>query len=62
MIWALENEVVEEIDAHHANSLYLKGFALPAALRATRSLKEATHAAEVVVMAVPSPYFRSVLE
>jgi glycerol-3-phosphate dehydrogenase (NAD(P)+) len=61
-IWAHEDEVVGEINARHANSLYVKGFELPAALRATRSLKEATHGAEVLVMAVPSPYFRSVLE
>jgi glycerol-3-phosphate dehydrogenase (NAD(P)+) len=61
-IWALEDEVVEEINASHANSLYLKGFGLPTALRATRSLEEATQRAEVVVMAVPSTYFRAVLE
>ena len=61
-IWAREDEVVEEINARHANSLYLNGFGLPASLRATRSLQEAVGRAEVVVMAVPSPYFRSVLE
>jgi glycerol-3-phosphate dehydrogenase (NAD(P)+) len=60
-IWALEDEVVAEINAHHSNTPYLKGFALPAALRATRSLEEATRDAEVVVIAVPSPYFRSVV-
>jgi glycerol-3-phosphate dehydrogenase (NAD(P)+) len=61
-IWALEDEVVEEINAHHSNSLYLKGFDLPTALRATRSMEEATRQAEILVMAVPSPYFRAVLE
>jgi glycerol-3-phosphate dehydrogenase (NAD(P)+) len=60
-IWALEDEVVEEIEAHRSNSLYLKGFELPSALRATRSIEEAIRQAEVVVVAVPSPYFRSVL-
>ena len=61
-IWALEDEVVEEINARRSNSVYLKGFELPTALRATRSMEEATRQAEVVVMAVPSPYFRAVLE
>jgi glycerol-3-phosphate dehydrogenase (NAD(P)+) len=60
-IWALEDQVVEEINLRHANSLYLKGFDLSPALRATRSMREATEAAEVVVMAVPSPHFRAVL-
>jgi glycerol-3-phosphate dehydrogenase (NAD(P)+) len=60
-IWALEDQVVEEINLRHANSAYVKGFDLPPALRATRSMEEATERAEVVVMAVPSPYFRTVL-
>jgi glycerol-3-phosphate dehydrogenase (NAD(P)+) len=61
-LWALEDEVVDEINGSHSNSLYLEGFALPKALRATRSMEDAVAAAEVVVMAVPSPYFRSVLD
>jgi len=61
-IWAREDEVVEEINGHHANTLYLSGFRLPGGLRATRSLHEAVERSEVIVMAVPSPYFRAVLE
>jgi glycerol-3-phosphate dehydrogenase (NAD(P)+) len=61
-IWAREDEVVEEINARHANSLYLKGFPLPTALRATRSLDDATRTADVLVVAVPSAYFRAVLQ
>jgi glycerol-3-phosphate dehydrogenase (NAD(P)+) len=60
-IWGFEDEVVDEINARHSNSLYLKDFELPAELRATRSLEEATRQAEVIVMAVPSPHFRAVL-
>jgi glycerol-3-phosphate dehydrogenase (NAD(P)+) len=62
MIWALEAEVVEEINTRRSNSTYLKGFELPAALRATRSMDEAMQKADIVVMAVPSLYFRTVLE
>jgi glycerol-3-phosphate dehydrogenase (NAD(P)+) len=62
MIWALEDRVVEEINTRRSNSVYLSGFELPTVLRATRSMEEATRQAEVIVMAVPSPYFRAVLE
>lgn len=62
ILWALEDPVVDEINARHSNSLYLNGFELPTTLRATRSMEEAARQAEVVVMAVPSPYFRAVLE
>jgi glycerol-3-phosphate dehydrogenase (NAD(P)+) len=61
-IWAREDEVVEEINSRHSNNLYLSGFALPVSLRATRSLQEAIGKAEIVVMAVPSLYFRAVLK
>jgi glycerol-3-phosphate dehydrogenase (NAD(P)+) len=61
-IWALEERVVDEINVDRSNSAYLKGFELPSALRATRSMEEAARDAEVVVMAVPSPYFRAVLK
>ena len=60
-IWALEDEVAREINARHTNSLYLQGFELTRALRATRRVEEATAGAKVVVLAVPSPYFRAVL-
>ncbi|HZR82840.1 MAG TPA: NAD(P)H-dependent glycerol-3-phosphate dehydrogenase [Candidatus Binatia bacterium] len=61
-IWGLEDDVVAEINARRSNSLYLKGFELPATLRATRSLEDAAGSAEVIVTAVPSPYLRAVLE
>jgi glycerol-3-phosphate dehydrogenase (NAD(P)+) len=58
----IADPVVEEINARRSNSLYLQGFELPTALRATRSMEEATRPAEVVVMAVPSPHFRAMLQ
>jgi glycerol-3-phosphate dehydrogenase (NAD(P)+) len=62
MLWGFEDRVVEEINARRSNGVYLDGFELPAALRATRSMEEATRQAEVLVMAVPSSHFRAVLE
>lgn len=61
-LWALEEEVVGEINERRANSRYLDGFELPKGLRGTGSLEEATAEAEVIVMAVPSTWFRAVLE
>ena len=61
-LWALEDEVVEEINARHSNRLYLKGFELPKTLRATRSMEDAIETARVIVMAVPSLHFRAILE
>ncbi len=61
VLWAREPEVVEGVAEHHENPLFLPGFALSPELRATSSLADAVEGADVVVMAVPSPYFRSVL-
>jgi glycerol-3-phosphate dehydrogenase (NAD(P)+) len=62
VLWARREELAGEINAQHENRPYLGGFELPKALRATSSLEEAGAGAEVVVMAVPSRWFRAVLE
>lgn len=62
VLWAHEDDVVQEINERRANSRFLQGFELPKRLRATGSLEEALAGAEVVVMAVPSAWFRAVLE
>jgi len=61
-LWAREDAVVEAINERRVNPRFLDGFELPKGLRATGSLEEATARAEVVVMAVPSSFFRAVLE
>jgi glycerol-3-phosphate dehydrogenase (NAD(P)+) len=40
LIWAREAELVEEINAHHTNSLFLPGAALNEAIHATRDLAD----------------------
>jgi len=62
MVWAREPEVVESISQRHQNPLFLSGFSLPGALRASTDIGEVLHDREVVVFAVPSRYFRSVAE
>lgn len=62
VLWAREPGLAARIEAEHRNPDYLGDVELPAAIRATSSLEEACRDATVVVMAVPSHGFRSVLE
>ncbi len=60
-LWAREPEVVDAVNATHENPLFLPGIRLPDRLRATGDLCAALDGAEVVVVAVPSQYLRSVV-
>jgi glycerol-3-phosphate dehydrogenase (NAD(P)+) len=60
-IWARDPETAREINESHRNSRYLDDLPLTPALRATADLAEAVAEADVLVMAVPSQSFRSVL-
>jgi glycerol-3-phosphate dehydrogenase (NAD(P)+) len=62
VLWARNPEVAEAVTTRHENPVYLAGFQLPPALRATASLEEAVSDADVIVMGVPSHGFRAVLE
>ena len=61
-IWAREVEVVDTVNRSHQNPLFLPGEPLSPALRASRDLGAALAGAEVVLMAVPSRHYRSVLD
>lgn len=61
-LWAYEVEVVQAIQRHHENRLYLPGVPLPATLSATNVLSEALSGADCVIFAVPSHVARSVLK
>ena len=61
-IWARDITTVDEINKFHRNEKYLPGGKLTESLKATNSLKEAVEDADVIVMAIPSQVFRSVLE
>ena len=62
MLWAHEAEVVESITEQHENPVFLPGFQLPTSLQASASLEEVIQGADLIMMAVPSRYFRSVLQ
>lgn len=61
VLWAREPEVVEGVNEEHANPLFLPGFRLSPAVRATTDLEEAVAGAEVVVLGVPAQWLRAVL-
>lgn len=60
-IWARNPDTVDEINREHRNHTYLPDADLPKTLRATNDIAEAVAGADVVVMAIPSQNFRSVL-
>ena len=60
-IWAREQAVADAICDRHENPAFLPGFSLPRQLSATVDLATAVAGADVVVVAVPSPYVRRVL-
>ena len=58
-LWAHEPEVVEAINAAHANPIFLPGIALDPAIRATGSLSEAVQA-DLVLLATPAQHLRAI--
>ena len=60
-LWTYEREVVEQIRLERENALFLPGVALPAALVATHSLRDAVAETDLIVLAVPSHAMRSVI-
>ena len=62
VIWARDAEVAEEVEHEHRNEAYLPGFDLGPSLRATDDPERAVRDAELVVVAIPSKYFRAVVE
>jgi glycerol-3-phosphate dehydrogenase (NAD(P)+) len=61
-MWALEPEVVDEINAKHANSVYLEGVELPETILASSDAPEVVGGAELVILVPPSKHLRSVSE
>lgn len=61
-LWARDVEVAADVTLRHENRVYLPGYELCPTLRATTELGPALGEAELVIVAVPSRYFRSVIE
>lgn len=61
-MWALEPQVVEDVNVRHVNGLFLPDVKLPEPLRATGDAAEAVASADLVVLVPPSKYLRAVSE
>jgi glycerol-3-phosphate dehydrogenase (NAD(P)+) len=61
LIWALESELVEEINANHSNSLYLPSAKLDPNIRATGALAD-FDGIETVLVVTPAQHLGSVLQ
>jgi glycerol-3-phosphate dehydrogenase (NAD(P)+) len=59
-MWALEPEVVEEINSRQSNSIYLPDVEIPEGIRASSDPAEAVHGAEFVILVPPSKHLRAV--
>ncbi len=60
-LWAREKEVAEGINTQGENPVFLQGVKLPETLVATTEIGEAIEGRDVVVMVVPSQFYREVL-
>lgn len=61
-LWALEKELVDEINDKGTNSFYLPGHTLPSELKATNSLEDVLKKARYVLNVVPTQFTRSVFK
>lgn len=62
VLWARREEVAREINELRTNRTYLPGITLPDSIYATSSIDEAVSRADLLIIAVPSKYFRQVCE
>ncbi len=61
VLWDHFSEVVEEINAVHTNSRYLPHITLPPSVRAVRDRAACVRDADLIVLAVPSPFVRAAM-
>ena len=61
-IWALEPEVVAEINQNHTNNTFLAGVTLPSSLSASSSLADVISGRKYIITAIPSQWVRHVAQ
>ena len=59
-LWAVEREVIEDVNTRHVNSLFLPDVPLPEAVTASTDPAEVLRGAELVVLVPPSKHMRAV--
>lgn len=61
LLWTREEEVYDSISKNHINSLFLPGISLSKNIVPVKSLAEAVYGREVLLMVIPSHFFREIL-
>jgi glycerol-3-phosphate dehydrogenase (NAD(P)+) len=61
-LWAYEESLVPTISTTHENPLYLPGYRIPQSVTVTSDTAQAVDGAEIVIIAVPSHLFRTVVD
>ncbi len=60
-LWARREELANEIESKNENAQYLPGIKIPENVIATHSLKDALANSEMIILAVPSEFFRKTI-
>jgi glycerol-3-phosphate dehydrogenase (NAD(P)+) len=59
--WAYEKEVIEDVHLHQENSKFLPGIKIPHSIHFTNDLARSIMDAEIVIIAIPTQFIRTVL-
>jgi glycerol-3-phosphate dehydrogenase (NAD(P)+) len=59
-LWARESEIVESINSGHGNPVFLSSVPVEPGIEASSDIGETVHAADFVLMAVPSQFLRGI--
>ncbi len=62
LLWAHEHNVVEDINQFHENKDYLPGINLAASIDAVNDIQQAVQCAQIIIVAIPVVFLRSVLQ
>jgi glycerol-3-phosphate dehydrogenase (NAD(P)+) len=61
-LWVYERDLAEGMARSRENAVYLPGVQIPETVQISNSMRDVAHEAEIVIIAVPSHFFRSVAE
>lgn len=61
-LWEYKKNYVKELIKNRVNSIYLPGINIPPEILITHNLEESVHQKNLIVLAVPSQFLRSVIE
>ena len=60
-LWVYENDLAAEMVRTRENAVYLPGVQVPDIVQISTSIREVAEGAKIVILAVPSPFYRSVV-